>query len=86
MSKQVTIAGKQVEVSVKRNERAKKTVKVEIKSKDKIVVSLPEGVDIDVDAFLEKHKNLLEKNTPNSLKRNKFSEMIRYSIREGIAG
>jgi len=46
---------------VQRSEKARKTVKVEIKSKDRIAVSMPQDVDVDVDAFLEKHKSLLEK-------------------------
>jgi predicted metal-dependent hydrolase len=61
MSKTITIAGNQVKVSVKTSSKAEKTVKVEIRSKKAIIIEIPEGMEIDTDIFLQKHKNLLEK-------------------------
>ena len=61
MSKQITIAGNPVKVSVKPSRKAEKTVKVEIKSKKEITVEIPERVKIETDTLLNKHKKLLEK-------------------------
>jgi len=61
MSKTITVAGNRVKISVKQSRKAKKTVKVEIKSEKEITVEIPEGVEIEINTLLGKHRNLLEK-------------------------
>jgi len=57
----ITIAGNQVKVSVKPSRKAEKTVKVEIKSEKEITIEVPEGIEIETDALLDKHRQLLDK-------------------------
>lgn len=69
MSKQITIAGHQVKISVRSSRKAEKTVKVEIKSKKEITIEIPEGVEIETDILLDKHRKLLEKKYTQFLKK-----------------
>lgn len=58
---QIIIAGNRVNVFVKQSNRSSKIVKAEIKSKNRIIVTTPTDIKVDVDAFLKKHRNILEK-------------------------
>jgi len=52
------IDGKRVKVSVKPSD-ARKTIGIEFKSQEELVVSLPRNREVDVKALLEKHSSLI---------------------------
>jgi len=67
-----TVDGKQVRVSVQPSVRARKTVEVEFRSRDELVVTYPYGKDVDVAALLEKHRSLVEQKYREFLDRKKI--------------
>ena len=69
MTKMITVGGNRVKVSVKPSRKAEKTVKVEIKSEKEITIEIPEGIEIETNTLLDKHRNLLEKKYTQFLQR-----------------
>ena len=59
--KMINLAGNKINVYVKSSENARKTVKAEIKSKNQIVITTPQNLKVDVDAFVQKNRRSLEK-------------------------
>ena len=61
MSRELSINGDPVQVQVKVNRRALKTVSIEIKSEDRILIKVPKDSEVDIDLLLDKYKPLIEK-------------------------
>jgi len=59
---QIDIDDKSIKISVKPTKHnAKKTVRMEFKAKDELLVYLPHNTDVDIDALLKKHHDLIER-------------------------
>lgn len=56
MSREISINGNKVQVWVEVNQRAHKTVSIEIRSKDRIKIKVPKGREVDIDRLLEKYQ------------------------------
>jgi len=54
------VDGKPIRVSVQPSVRARKTVEVEFRSRDELIVTLPYNKEVDLEALLEKHRDLIE--------------------------
>ncbi len=59
--KTIDIDGKEIRVTIKTNKRARKTVNIEYKSEEELVVSLPKNQDVNIEALLGKHRDLIER-------------------------
>jgi hypothetical protein len=66
------VDGKQVRVSIQPSVRARKTVEVEFRARDELVVTYPYGKDVDVVALLEKHRSLVKQKYREFLDRKKI--------------
>jgi len=56
-----TINGKQIKVSIKPSQKARKTLGVKFISSNELVVRHPHNRDADIDSFLEKHRASIER-------------------------
>jgi len=57
----IEVDGKEIRVTVKTSARARKTVDLEFKSEETLVVSLPMNQEVNVEALLRKHRDLIER-------------------------
>ena len=57
----IVIDGKEIRVSLQLSERARKTVEIEFRSKEELVVTLPRGQDVDTETLLRKNKALINR-------------------------
>ena len=67
----IEIEGKRIKISVKPS-GAHQTIKIEFKSREMLVVSLPRNREVDIVAFLEKHSSLLAKKYREYLSKKKI--------------
>jgi len=68
----VEVDGKEIRVTVKTSVRARKTVEIEFKSKEELVVSLPINQEVNIEALLGKHRGLIERKYRDHLSRVKI--------------
>ena len=59
--KTIKVNGNEIRVTVKTNERARKTVNIEYKSEEELVVSIPGNQEVNIEALLGKHRDLIER-------------------------
>lgn len=57
----IDIDGKEIRVTVKTSVKARKTVNIEYKSEEELVVSLPKNQEVNLEAILRKHRDLIER-------------------------
>jgi len=75
----IELDGNPVEVIVRRG-RSRKTADIEFKSRDQLIVTLPRDVEIDVDALLKRHEQLLKRKYREYLSRQKILDGDRILI------
>ena len=57
----IVIDGKEIRVSIQPSERARKTVDIEFRSKEELIVTLPKGQDVDIEVLLRKNEALINR-------------------------
>jgi len=70
----IEIDGKEIHVTVKTSVRARKTVDIEFKSEDELVVSLPKNQEVNLEALLRKHRDIIERKYHDYLSKVKILE------------
>ena len=59
--KSITINGQHIEVRVKPNPRAKKTVRIDFESSSQLTVLIPENAEIDIEKLIVQNRGLIER-------------------------
>jgi hypothetical protein len=59
--KTININGNQINVEVKESPRTRKTVKIEFKSTEKLIITIPKDSEIDVDELIKKYRGQITK-------------------------
>ena len=53
--------GRKLNVSVRSSEKARKTIKIQFKTKEDLVITLPIGKSVDIESLLKKHRRSISK-------------------------